>query len=101
MSNKNIQYTFYRIGVVICSITATVYYGGLCTQKYISDPVTVLDEVVPLESLPPLKWSICKPVYLTNCTVTRTFDLYTFEYIQDSGKFLFSLSSHTCQMCVE
>ena len=100
MSNKNIQYTCYRIGVVICSITATVYYGGLCTQKYISDPVTVVDEIVPLESLPPLKWSICKPVYLTNCTVTRTFDFYTFEYI-DSGLFLFTLDSNACQMCLE
>ena len=66
---------------MFCSITATVYYGGLCTQKYISEPVTVVDEMVPLESMPPLRWSICKQVHLTNCTVTETFDWYIYEYI--------------------
>ena len=65
---------------MICSITATVYYGGLCTQKYISDPVTVVDEIVPLESLPPLKWSICKQIHLTKCTVAETYDWNTFDW---------------------
>ena len=69
-----------RIGVVICSITATVYYGGLCTQKYISNPVTVVDEIVPMETLPPLKWSICKQVTLTECTSPVENNLYYYEY---------------------
>ena len=56
-----------------------MYYGGLCTQKYISDPVTVVDEIVPLESLPPLKWSVCKQVTLTDCSYQEYFDwLYGF-----------------------
>ena len=58
----------FRIGVVVCSITATVYYGGLCTQKYISDPVTVTTDIVPLDNFQPLKWSICKQATLTDCT---------------------------------
>ena len=73
----------------MCSITATVYYGGLCTQKYISDPVTVSSEIVPLKSLPPLKWSICKPVTLTDCTISYIFsegyyrDYYTDDYTEN------------------
>jgi hypothetical protein len=65
---------------VVCSITATVYYGGECTQKYISHPVTVSDEIVPLESLPPLQWSICKQIYLTDCTVSQIWDMWTNDY---------------------
>ena len=66
----------------MCSITATVYYGGLCTQKYISDPVTVSTDIVPLETLPPLKWSFCKEVYLTDCTKTKYLDWDTFDYVE-------------------
>ena len=69
-----------RIGVVVCSITATVYYGGLCTHKYISDPVTVSTEIVPLETLPPLKWSICKPFTLTDCTIPLVIPQYYPQY---------------------
>ena len=67
----------FRIGVVVCSIAATVYYGGLCTKKYISDPVTVSTEIVPLETLPPLRWSICKPVTLTDCSFKESYDFWS------------------------
>ena len=46
-----------------------MYYGYDCTKKYISDPITVSDEMVPLDSLPPLQWSICKQVQLTDCSI--------------------------------
>ena len=55
--------------MVICSVIATVFYGYECTKKYISDPITVSDEMVPLDSLPPLQWSICKQVQLTDCSI--------------------------------
>ena len=76
-----------RIGVIVCSITATVYYGGLCTQKYISDPVTVITEIVPLESLPPLRWSICKPVRITDCKVPDFFNLNYVDYYHDKEEY--------------
>ena len=68
--------------VVTCSFLATIYYGYECTKKYISDPITVSDEMVPLESLPPLQWSICKQVYLTDCTIPQV-DYSTFYYFND------------------
>ena len=67
-SYKKSDYNF-RIVVVTCSILATVYYGYECAKKYISDPITVSDEMVRLDSLPPLQWSICKKVHLTDCTI--------------------------------
>ena len=71
---------------MICSITATVYYGGLCTQKYISDPVTVVDEIVPLESLPPLKWSVCKQVTLTDCSFQEYYDFWSGSITTSTGQ---------------
>ena len=65
---RKLNYLF-RIVVVTCSVLATVYYGYECAKKYISDPITVSEEMVPLDSLPPLQWSICKQVYLTDCTI--------------------------------
>ena len=59
-----------------------MYYGGLCTQKYIFDPVTVDDEIVPLESLPPLKWSICKQVHLADCTESSYWDIWSYDYVK-------------------
>ena len=73
------KYNLFRIVVVTCSVLATVYYGYECTKKYISDPITVSDEMVPLDSLPPLQMSICKQVHLTDCT------------IQDHSNYYFSL----------
>ncbi len=48
--------------IVACCISATIYYGGTCTQKYFSNPVTFSSEMVSISELPPLKWSICKQV---------------------------------------
>ena len=70
------EYYIFRIVVVICSVLATVYYGYECTKKYISDPITVSDEMVPLDSLPPLQWSICKQVHLTDCTFQEYIPSY-------------------------
>ena len=72
----------FRMVVVFCSVLATVYFGYLCTKKYISDPITVSDEMVPLDSLPPLQWSICKQVHLTDCIILDTsFNSYSyFDY---------------------
>ena len=76
--------------VVICSVLATVYCGYECTKKYISDPITVSDEIVPLDSLPPLQWSICKQVQLTDCYIQSDvfaslneynyFNYYYYDY---------------------
>ena len=78
---ENILYPF-RIVVVICSVLATVYYGYACTKKYISDPITVSDEMVPLDSLPPLQWSICKQIHLTDCTTISDDSSYNqFSYL--------------------
>ena len=71
---------------MICSFTATVYYGGLCTQKYISDPVTVVDEILPLESLPPLKWSVCKQVTLTDCSFQEDYDFWSGSITTSTGQ---------------
>ena len=81
LTKKNLK--LYRIGVVVCSITATVYYGGLCTHKYISDPISGSTEMVSLDSdiLPPLKWSICKQVTLTDCIPDVYYDLFEQTYI--------------------
>ena len=81
------EYFLFRIVVVICSVLATVYYGYECTKKYISDPIIVSDEMVPLESLPPLQWSICKQVHLTDCTIQDYseyyFSLFDNDYYYD------------------
>ena len=76
------KYNLFRIVVVTCSVLATVYYGYECTKKYISDPIAVSDEMVPLDSLPPLQWSICKQVHLTDCA------------IQDNSAFNFLFQKH-------
>ncbi len=73
----------FRVGVVICCISATVYYGGLCTEKYISNPATITSEMVPITDLPPLQMSICRQVYLYDCKVEKYWvSIYDdfFEY---------------------
>ena len=65
-----------------------MYYGYECTKKYISDPITVTDEMVPLDSLPPLQWSICKQVQLTDCSIqlddyASFFEYNSFSYYYD------------------
>ena len=80
------KYYLFRIMVVTCSVLATVYYGYECTKKYISDPITVSDEMVPLDSLPPLQWSICKQVHLTDCTIP--VDYYSF--LHDGGYYYYN-----------
>ena len=78
-------YFIFRVGVVICCISATVYYGGLCTEKYISNPATVTSEMVPISELPPLQMSICRQVYLSDCT-SPEFNFYNFfDYDDDNG----------------
>ena len=80
------EFVLSRIIVVTSSVLATVYYGYECTQKYLSDPITVSDEMVPLDSLPPLQWSICKQTHLTDCTIQEEYyynlfgDNYYYDY---------------------
>ena len=76
------MHLFCRIGVVVCSISATVYYGGLCTEKYISNPATVVEEMVPLDQLPPLQWSICRQVYFADCFSYRYWDFESYDYVE-------------------
>ncbi len=61
-----------------------MYYGGLCTEKYISNPATVVEEMVPLDQLPPLQWTICRQVYLADCTPSRYWDMWYDVYV-DQG----------------
>ena len=75
----------FRFGVVICCISATVYYGGLCTEKYISNPATVTSEMVPISELPPLQMSICRQVYLSDCTSPEFNFFNFFDYDDDNG----------------
>ena len=70
--------------MVFCSISATVYYGGLCSEKYLSNPATVVEEMVPLDQLPPLQWSICRQVYLADCSPSIYYDFWNYEYV-DQG----------------
>ena len=75
----------FRVGVVICSFSATAYYGGLCTEKYISNPATITTEMVPITDLPPLQTSICRQVYLYDCKVQKYWvSIYDdFEYYDE------------------
>ena len=82
IAHTNYMHLFWRIGVVVCSISATVYYGGLCTEKYISNPATVVEEMVPLDQLPPLQWSICRQVYFADCFSYSYLDLWSYDYVE-------------------
>ena len=61
-----------------------MYYGGLCTVKYISNPATVVEKMAPLDQLPPLQWSICRQVYFADCVTYRYWDVNIYDYI-DQG----------------
>ena len=70
---------------MVCTLV-TVYYAYKCTAMYLSKPVSVKEEPVPLEDLPPLHWSVCKSVTFAKCTedvVEYFFGLF-FEAEEES-----------------
>ena len=73
----------------------SLYYGALCIQKYLKNPVTVNKELVPLSEMPPLQMSFCKRVKLADCTTSPPFypnllfsydNSYEYYYDDEPGK---------------
>ena len=89
----------FRVGVVICCITATVYYGGLCTEKYISNPTTITSDMVPISELPPLQWSICRQVYFSDCVIPDMNYFYNY-YDGDKGTTFITLSMYIIKIAI-
>ena len=66
----------------IC-ISLTVYHGYGCTNKYISNPSTINDDVVHLSDLPPIHWSICKQFTVGACVAGTLVDDFSFLFHND------------------
>ncbi len=73
----------------------TLYYGYLCTENYLENPVTVHKELVPRSQLPLLQMSFCKLVKLADCRPPQspvnifgtTADYYyDYYYDEEPGK---------------
>ena len=54
---RNEFHIVVRFGTLVGCIGISLYYGYGCTLKFLSNPVTMNDQRVPLTSLPPIKIS--------------------------------------------
>ena len=68
-----------RLSVVITCVIITIYKGYDCTSRYLSNPENIEMKYKGIETLPPLRYSICQKFTFADCS----YPSYSFSFFND------------------